>query len=133
MKKRNINALSLTIITSIIVLLICSVLLTFQKDFGIFGGEKYKNADYTIKFVVKDSKNINITTEKELYLYDTREYFGVVRGIAYNENNEMIVTIDSKGFYKDGKFLLNGNTSVAKGSELSIMNNSIKIEITNIY
>ena len=133
MKKRNINALSLTIITSIIVLLICSVLLTLQKDFGIFGGEKYKNTDYTIKFVVKDSKNINITTEKELYLYDTREYFGVVRGIAYNENNEMIVTVDSKGFYKDGKFLLNGNTPVAKGSKLSIMNNSIKIEITNIY
>jgi len=133
MKKRNINALSLTIIVSVIVVLICSVLLTLQHDFGLFGGEKYKNTEYTIKFIVDDSKNINITTKKEIYLYNSREYLGIVRGVTYNENNEMVVIVDSKGYYKDGKFLLNGRTQIEQGSKLSIMNNDIKIKITNIY
>lgn len=133
MKKRNINALSVTIIASVIVMLICAVLLILQQDFGLLGGERYKNTDYTVKFVVKDSENVSITMDKELYFSNTREYFGVVRGVTYNENNEMIVTVDSKGFYKDGKFLLNGRKYIAQGSQLSIMNNNIQIVITNIY
>ena len=132
MKKRNIKALSLTIITSIIVLIICAVLLTLQRDFGLFEGEKHKNTDYTIEFVIKSSENTNIVTNKELYIYDSREYFGIVRGVAYSQN-EMKVLVASKGFYKDGKFLLNGKTEIAPGSNLSVMNNNIQITITNIY
>ena len=133
MKKRNINALSVTIITTVIVLLVCVVLFVLQQNFGLLGGEVHKNTDYTIKFVVKDAGSVNFVIDKKIYLHNSREYLGVVRGITYNENNEMIVTVDSRVFYENDKFLLNGNVHIETGSQLSIMNNKIQITITNIY
>ncbi len=130
--KRNINALSVTVLVSIIAILACAILFILYHEFGLLGGEVNKNADYTIEFIVKDNKNVNIHTDKELYLYKSREYLGVVKSVTYNENNEMVVTVASKGFYKDGTFFLNGNTLLAQGSEVSIMNNKIQIHITSI-
>ena len=131
--KRKINALSVAMFALIFALLACYILFTLYQDFGLLGGDVEKITDYTIKFIVKNDKNIEIITEKDLYLFDSREFFGIVRGITYNDNNEMIVTIESKGFYKDNIFLLNGKRKLDIGSELAIMNNNCLIQITNIY
>ena len=132
-KKLNINALSVAIIVLIVAVLACFVLFTLYHDFGLLGGITNKNTDYTIEFIVSDNENINIHTDKEIYIYNSREYLGIVKGVTYNESNEMVVTVASKGFYKDNTFLLNGKTELAQGSEISIMNNKIQIHITNIY
>ena len=133
MKKRNINALSLATIVTVIVFLVCSVLYILHHDFGLLSEETYRNTNYTVEFVVKDSKNINFTENKEIYFYNSREFFGVIKEITYNETNEMVVIVESNGFYKNDKFLLNGRTLVTQGSKQGIMNNNVQITITDIY
>ena len=131
--KGNTNALSVTIIVFLFAIVICFILFTLLDDLNVFKNEAPESGEYTIKFVVKKDDKINISLDKKLYLYDTREYFGIVRGVTYNEKNEMIVTIESKGFYENDIFMLNGKTELTKGSNLFIMNNKVSVQITNIY
>lgn len=131
--KKNINALSVTIVVFIVAMLICAVLFTLYYEYGLFGGAVHENISYTIEFTVKNPDNAKFDTGKELYLTNSREYFGKVKSVTYDENNEMVISIEASGFYRDNFFLLNGNTTIDQGSEMSIMNNSILIQITNIY
>ena len=75
-KKINLNAISVAIIMFIVVILLCNVIFTLYHQFGAFNGEKHQNTEFTIKFTVKDAKEFTFEKDAELYLFDSREYFG---------------------------------------------------------
>ncbi len=131
-KFKKVNALTAAIILTIIVILACSVLLILHDEFGLLFGERNNNVEYTIEFSVHHDGYVSFEKGQHLYLSQSRESFGWVDNVRYEDNGTMVVSITATGLNKDGSVMVNGNTYIAKDTELSIMNNEINIKILNI-
>ncbi len=131
-RNRNINALSVTIIVLTVVAIMLSAFYVIYNYFDLFNGEIYHTEEHTVEFVIKNDTNINFDTDKRLYFHSSRETFGYIKNVVYNENNEMIVSVQVNGFFKDNTFFLNGKVKIEPGKEMIIMNNRIPIQIISV-
>lgn len=131
-KIRKINALTVAVILTLIAIVACSVILILHNEFGLLFGEKNPINEYEIEFTVMYDGYVSFDKGQHLYLSGSRESLGFVNLVKYESDGTMIVSVRSMCTKKDGAILLNGNTYVAKGTEMSIMNNNIDIKILNV-
>jgi len=132
MKKRRVSAFSVSLLTVLIAIIVCTVLIVLHNDFGMLSEEKYQNTQFSIELIVDYDGYVKFEKEQVLFLSGSREKLGVIENVEFDDENNAIITILSNGFYKNNAFMLNGQIYLTEGSDLEIMNNSISVEILKI-
>ena len=132
MKKRRVSAFSVSLLTVLIAIIVCTVLIVLHNDFGMLSEEKYQNTQFSIELIVDYGGYVKFEKEQVLFLSGSREKLGVIENVEFDDENNAIITILSNGFYKNNAFMLNGQIYLTEGSDLEIMNNSISVEILKI-
>lgn len=130
--KKNTNAVSVSILILLIVIIAYWCLLTLYEQFGLFNEGHDKVLEYNINFTMNYENDIDFEIGDKIYLYNSREYFCEIKEIIRDDNNLCVIG-KINGFYKKGRFYLNGKTDVSNNCTVFIMNNKTEIKVISIY
>lgn len=129
---KNKNAVSVSILMLLIVVIAYWCLITLYEQFGLFNEEFDKISEYNIEFIMKYENDIDFEMGEKIYLYNSRECFCKITKIV-RDNDNLYVSGKINGFYKKGMFYLNGKTDIPNNSTVFIMNNKTDIKVISIY